>query len=105
MKNSILTIIVLIGMLVAPFVAESAQAAVAIEISDIDANDVTISVRGEILHVFNASGQVVHIYNLAGVCVGTYRVESNEKQFNLSNLTRGCYIIKVGKTVRKVSIS
>ena len=56
MKNSILTIIVLIGMLVAPFVAESAQAAVAIEISDIDANDVTISVRGEILHVFRCLG-------------------------------------------------
>ena len=39
----------------------------------------------------------------AGVCVMTLRVDSNDKRFDL-NLAKGCYIVKVGRTVRKVSI-
>ena len=40
---------------------------------------------------------------VAGVCVMTLRVDSNDKRFDL-NLAKGCYIVKVGRTVRKVSI-
>ncbi|MFC2455808.1 MAG: T9SS C-terminal target domain-containing protein, partial [Segatella salivae] len=43
------------------------------------------------------------IYNVTGVCVMSMRVDSNDKRFDL-NLHRGCYIVKVGKTVRKISV-
>ena len=48
-------------------------------------------------------GLIKYIYNVAGVCVMTLRVDSNDKRFDL-NLAKGCYIVKVGRTVRKVSI-
>lgn len=67
-------------------------------------DDVAISVINEsTLHVTRASGQVLYIYNVAGICVKSFRVDSNDKRYDL-NLPKGCYIIKVGKTVRKVSI-
>ena len=55
------------------------------------------------LRVTGGAGQVLYIYNVAGVCVMTLRVDSNDKRFDL-NLAKGCYIVKVGRTVRKVSI-
>lgn len=55
------------------------------------------------LHVQNASGQVVYIYNVAGVVVQTIKITSLDSHIDL-NLPKGCYIIKVGKTVRKISI-
>ena len=33
----------------------------------------------------------------------SFRVEGFDKRFEL-NLPKGCYIVKVGKTVRKISI-
>ena len=67
-------------------------------------DDVAISVINEsTLHVTGASGQVLYIYTIAGICVKSFRVDSNDKRYDL-NLPKGCYIIKVGKTVRKVSI-
>ena len=69
-----------------------------------DFDDVNISVVNEsTLHVTGASGQVLYVYNVAGICVKSFRVDSNDKRYDL-NLPKGCYIIKVGKTVRKVSI-
>lgn len=66
-------------------------------------NNVSISVSESTLHVTGASGQVLYIYNVAGICVKTFKVDSNDKRYDL-NLPKGCYIIKVGKTVRKISI-
>ena len=57
----------------------------------------------ENMNAMDIPGQVLYIYNVAGVCVMTLRVDSNDKRFDL-NLAKGCYIVKVGRTVRKVSI-
>ncbi len=55
------------------------------------------------LHVQNAIGQTIYVYNVAGVVVQTIKVPSQDCHFDL-NLPKGCYIIKVGKTVRKISV-
>ena len=65
---------------------------------------VTLSVNGSKVHVSGADGEVLEVYNLTGVKIATYRIDSNDKQVNLSNLTKGYYILKVGKVVRKISI-
>lgn len=79
------------------------QAGNAIEIIENDFQDITLTVEGNDLHVTNAQGETIYIYNVAGVCVQSFKVEGPDKHFNL-DLSKGCYIVKVGKTVRKISI-
>ena len=64
---------------------------------------VTISVSESTLHVTGAAGQALYIYNVAGVRVMSIKVDGPDKRYEL-NLPKGCYIVKVGKTVRKISI-
>lgn len=64
--------------------------------------EITIAVSGSQLRITNASGQTLEIYNLTGVRVATLRIDSDDKTFNV-NLSKGCYMVKVGKVVRKVS--
>lgn len=64
---------------------------------------ITIALNGKQLHVAKAAGQTLEIYNLAGVRVTTIRIDSEEKTVDL-NLKKGCYMLKIGKFVRKISI-
>ena len=43
------------------------------------------------------------LYFYLGVRVLSIRVDGNDKSYNL-NLPKGCYIVKVGNVVRKISI-
>lgn len=79
------------------------RAETSIEIIDNDYQTVTISVQESVLHVTGANGQTLQIFNVAGVMVKSIKVEGNDRHYEL-NLNKGCYIVKVGKTVRKVSI-
>ncbi len=64
----------------------------------------TISVQGSTLHIKNAEDMSLEIYNITGLKVKSLRIGSTEEQVELSNLPKGCYIVKVGKCVRKVYI-
>ena len=64
---------------------------------------VTLTIQEGKAHITNAEGKTLEIYNLTGVRVARIRIDSNDKQIPL-NLTRGCYIMKVDKVVRKVTI-
>lgn len=64
---------------------------------------VTLTVREGKAHITNAEGKNLEIYNITGVRVSLIRIDSNDKQVSL-NLSRGCYILKVDKVVRKVTI-
>lgn len=74
-----------------------------IEIIDNDFDVPSISIMESTLRVTGANGQVLYIYNVAGVCVQSVKIDGNDKRIEL-NLPKGCYIIKVGKLVRKISI-
>ena len=65
--------------------------------------NVTISFQNNRLHVTNAEGKYLEIFNLTGVRSARIRIDSNDKYITL-NLPRGCYLMKVDKIVRKVSI-
>lgn len=83
---------------------QTAHAASAIEIVDNETQQVTISISNEsVLHVTGASGLTLYIYNVTGVRVMSVKVDGADKSYNL-NLPKGCYIVKVGKTVRKISV-
>ncbi len=82
----------------------SASAVPAIEIIDNDMQTITISVSDEsVLHVTGAAGQTLYVYNVTGVRVMSIKVDGSDKSYTL-NLPKGCYIVKVGKVVRKISI-
>ncbi len=55
------------------------------------------------IHVVNANNQRLEVYNLTGVLVASYRIDSADKTIN-HNLQKGCYLLKIGKVVRKVTI-
>jgi hypothetical protein len=69
----------------------------------IDMQDITISVVGSNVHITGANGQTLYIYNVTGMCVDSFKIEGADKRYEL-NLPKGCYILKVGNTVRKISL-
>ena len=101
MRKRILTIFIsallMIGM---PIVSYSFSA---IEIVENDFQTIAVSINESTLHVTGANGQTLYIYNVAGVRVMSIKVEGADKYYEL-NLPKGCYIVKVGKVVRKISI-
>lgn len=103
MKKHILIIsLCLMGFMVAT--PQQVRASEAIEIIDNEQQPITISVNSEsTLRVTGAAGQMLYIYNVTGVRVVSIKVDGSDKSYNL-NLQKGCYIVKVGKTVRKISI-
>ena len=47
--------------------------------------------------------QTLEIYNITGVRIAAYKIDSNDTTVSLS-CGKGCYILKLGKIARKVSI-
>lgn len=68
-----------------------------------EATGTTLLVSGTMVHICNGAGSVLEIYNLTGIKIASYRIDSADKKINLS-LQKGCYILKINKVVRKVSI-
>lgn len=62
-----------------------------------------LTVNGTQVRVCGGAGQQLEIYDLAGIRVSTIKIDSDDKTFQL-HLQRGCYFVKIGKLVRKVSI-
>ena len=65
--------------------------------------EVTITYSDGILSVTGAEGQILEIVSLTGKKIMDVKVESPAQKIEL-NIPKGCYIVKVGKVVRKVSI-
>ena len=84
--------------------ANTAEAAPLIELIEVEQQSAQIQLTdNNVLHITGGAGQVLEIYNVAGVKLSTTKIDSQEKRVDL-NLTKGCYIVKVGKTVRKISL-
>ena len=56
-----------------------------------------------ILTVSGAEGQVLQIVTVTGNVVMHKRIDSPEQKIEL-NIPKGCYIVKVGKVVRRVYV-
>ena len=65
--------------------------------------EVTFVVEGNSVLVSGAQGQVLEVISLTGREVARYRIYSPSQRIDL-NLSKGCYVLKVGKVVRKVAI-
>jgi hypothetical protein len=65
--------------------------------------EVTITVKGQTVMVNGAQGQTLEVISLTGRCIMTEKIESPAQKIEL-NIPKGCYILKIGKVVRKVSV-
>ncbi len=64
---------------------------------------ITVS-GGNTITVKNAEGALIEIYSITGAQIVSQRVDSNCKLYEIQNLQKGCYIVKVGKMTKKVFI-
>lgn len=62
-----------------------------------------INVEGRTVSITGANGMTLEVVSLTGRAVATYKIESPAQRIEL-NLPKGCYILKIGKTVRKVTV-
>lgn len=82
----------------------SVMSATVIDMIETDIQNISISVSGTTVKVSGAMGMTLSVYNVTGVRIKSIKVDGSDKQFEL-DLPKGCYILKVGKMVRKISIS
>ena len=101
-KYILTTIMMALFTLCAP-VQVRANAAIEIIENDLQPTAANITVNGGTIRVSGANGKTMYVYNLAGVRIHSIKVEGADRTYDL-NLSKGCYIIKVGTTVRKVSL-
>ena len=103
MKKSLLTILMIPCMMLAVPMVSSARTGAEVMI-DLDEQEISLTYSGGVMHITGANNQIVTIYNLAGVAVKSFRVEGQDRRFNLS-LSDGVYIIKVGTSfTRKILV-
>lgn len=102
MQKKILIFSLAAFLLCAPVVA--APMAMELGVAEmIDEPAVTLQYKGNILYVNGAQGETLEIVSLTGRPVASIKIDSPVQKVEL-NLAKGCYIMKVGKVVRKVTI-
>ena len=89
-------------LLVAPV---SASAGVSYEAGVLEYQDIepTITYAQGVLYINGAEGKTLEIVSLTGRKVMEEKIDSPAQKFEL-NIPKGCYIVKVGNVVRKISV-
>ena len=96
-------ICILFFAILAPVAAENMPVALG-NTSEQTENTPKYYVSGQNVRIQNGSGQMLEVYNVLGVRILSFRIDSEDKTINL-NLPKGIYILKLGKFVRKISLS
>ena len=96
-----LLIISILAIMAAPVLA--AEMLMAPEVAAQVDSKITIEVKGNSIIVSGAQGMELEVISLTGRKVLTIAIDSPVQRVDL-NLTKGCYIVKVGDTARKISI-
>jgi hypothetical protein len=64
---------------------------------------ITIVANGNAVKISGVYGEDIEIFNLTGTKVATIKTDTSGKTYS-ANLPKGCYLVKIGKVVRKISI-
>lgn len=80
-------------------VASSFEAPAAEQVEE----QISIQIDQQTVSITGAQGQTLQVVSLTGKVVKTIAIDSPAQRIEL-NIPKGCYILKVGKVVRKVSI-
>lgn len=101
MKNTILLTLLFTLLGATPMMAETPNETT-ISMAEVLAEP-TLTVKDQFVRVQNGQGQELKVYDITGKEIFSATIDTADKTFSL-NLKRGCYIVKVGKTARKISI-
>ena len=66
-------------------------------------SQVSISVSGQTASITGAQGETLEVVSLTGRLVMSAKIDSPNQRVEL-NIPKGCYILKVGKVVRKIQV-
>lgn len=69
----------------------------------IDEQTPAITVNDNVVNIQGGNGMTLEVVSLTGRAVASYKIESPAQRIDL-NLPKGCYILKIGKVVRKVTV-
>lgn len=64
---------------------------------------VTLNVEGKSVMVSGAAGMTLEVVSVTGRNVASIKIDSPAQRVEL-NLPKGCYILKIGKVVRKITV-
>lgn len=70
--------------------------------TEMEQNTVSVTSQGSTLHIKNADHMILEVFSITGEKVYTIRIDSPSKAVELDSLTRGCYIVRIGKYTRKI---
>lgn len=102
MKKTLLVCSLTVAMLLAvPGMMTAVTVAPGIE--QVMDDDVNITINGQVVTVTGGQGQTLEVVSLTGRRIMAIKIESPSQKVEL-NIPKGCYILKVGKVVRKVSV-
>ena len=66
-------------------------------------SQIGISVSDQVVTVTGAQGETLEVVSLTGRQVMSVKIENAVQRIEL-NISKGCYILKVGKVVRKIQV-
>ena len=89
-------------MLSVPVLVKAAEAEMLQTEQTLD-DDITISVNGQWVTITGAQGLTLEVVSLTGRQIKTIKIESPAQRIEL-NIPKGCYILKIGKVVRKGAV-
>jgi hypothetical protein len=94
----------LLAYLFMAFLAVAPLAAEKVVVPVVQDAGVVVVLNGKIMQLQNANvGDKLEILNIVGVKIFEKKIESSNPQYTL-DLPKGYYIVKVGDTVRKISV-
>jgi len=103
MKKQLLIFSIVMAMLfAAPHFVKAADAEMSPMEQPIE-DDITITVNGQWVLINGAQGKTLEVVSLTGRRLMTLKIDSPAQRVEL-NVPKGCYILKIGKLVRKVAI-
>jgi len=88
-------------MLGVPMTVQAVPVAPGIE--QLAEDEATINVNDQTVIVSGGQGQTLEVVSLTGRKVMTVKIDSPAQKIEL-NIPKGCYILKVGKVVRKITV-
>ena len=85
--------------------APTAVSAAEMEFAAVEQTDdmVSICMDGQAVNVTGVQGETLEVVSLTGRRVMSVKIESPAQRIEL-NIPKGCYILKVGKVVRKIQV-
>lgn len=92
----------MLAMSVSPLVSSAAEMELAV-IEQAVEEQVSINVDQQTVTVGGAQGKTLEVVSLTGKKLVSVKIDSPSQRVEL-NISKGCYILKVGKVVRKITV-